>query len=381
MKHAILSPSGAHRWLNCPGSIQANKDKPWEQSVYALEGTSAHTLLEVCLRTDSDPTTFLGKTLERGHMPVDEDMADGVGYALDYTKSYLANNPKATIRIEQPVFPAPLLGLSNSIIWGTPDIQLDNYPIELVTIDYKHGVGIVVPVKENPQLRIYHAGGRQSAGRYRRYRSVVVQPRVPKRRPVQEHTITDVQLVQWLDTVVKPAADLALTDDAPRVAGDWCRYCAADGKCKAQMEQKLVKAKKEFTADPKSLAPADVARYLDMVPAVETAIQGLKSYAISLVHRGVKVPGYEADTTRSSRIWQDEEKANKVLTKMGLETKERYEVSLLSPAKAEAALVAKGKIPRKKRGQPRQNTPLDDVIAYTDGNPTIRKIPPPDSVA
>ena len=50
MKHAILSPSASHRWLVCPGSVEANIGKPWTQSVFALEGTSAHALLEVCLR-------------------------------------------------------------------------------------------------------------------------------------------------------------------------------------------------------------------------------------------------------------------------------------------------------------------------------------------
>lgn len=358
----------------CQGSIEANRGKPWEQSIYALEGTSAHTLLEVCLRMEAEPTEFLGKTLEDGHVPVDEDMADSVGFALDYVASYMADNKKAKLRIEHPVYPAPLLGLKNELLWGTPDIQVDNYPHEVVTLDYKHGIGITVPVKDNPQIKLYHAGARQNAGRYRRYRSVVVQPRLPKRKPVQEHTHTDAELVKWLDDTVKPAIALALKPNAPRLAGDWCRYCAANGKCLAQMEQKLAKAKKEFTQDPKGLAPRDLAKYLDMVPGIEVAIKGLKEYAIQAVHAGAKVPGYEAGFTRSSRVWVDEDKANAAIAKLGIEPKERFEVALKSPAKLEEVLVAKGLQERRKRGQPRPKSPLDKHIALTEGNPTIVKV-------
>lgn len=45
--HALLSPSAAERWINCPASVFLNKDIPDEGSVYADEGTAAHTLMEL----------------------------------------------------------------------------------------------------------------------------------------------------------------------------------------------------------------------------------------------------------------------------------------------------------------------------------------------
>lgn len=382
MKHALLSPSSAHRWLACPGSVQANSDKPWEQNFYALQGTTAHALLETCLRLDADPASFEGQVIEEGHMPIDEEMVDAVGYAIDWTRAYMANNPKAVLRIEQPVYPAALLGTKKGVLWGTPDIQISNYPIEVVTLDYKHGVGIPVSVKDNPQIKIYHLGARAEFGAYRRYRSVVVQPRVPKRRPVQEATLTDAELMKWADKTVAPVIPVALSSEAPRNAGDWCRYCAASGRCPAQMTQKLEKASEEFgkAKTGKKLTPKETARYLDMLPSLQIAIDALYQAATHDIHNGISIPGYTASWSVPRRAWRDADEANQVLESMGLEKRERFEVTLLSPSKAEKALQAKGKIARKKRGEPRVPSPLKDYVVYTEQKPTISKFVEPDAV-
>ena len=247
MKHAILSSSASHRWLVCPGSVEANVGKPWEQSVYALEGTSAHALLEVCLRLGAAPEEFFGDTLESGHMPVDEGMTDGVGYALDYVEAYTANNPKTKVLIEHTVAFGAAIGATDEEGFGTSDIILDNFPAEVVVIDYKHGIGHSVSVKDNSQLLLYAVGMRAQRGRYQRYRKVVVQPRLAKRKPVQEApAMPDVKVMQWVDKVVRPVVPVALSKGAPRVAGAHCHYCAANGNCVAQYELVMKKAQEEF---------------------------------------------------------------------------------------------------------------------------------------
>ena len=376
--HALVGPSSAHRWLKCPGSVLANADKPWEQNAYALEGTSAHALLETAMRLDCAPEEFLGQVLEAGHVPVDEEMADAVGYAIDFVSGYMSTNPKATLHIETPVYPAKLLGTRQSVIWGTPDIQISTPGAELVTIDYKHGIGIPVGVKDNPQIRLYHAGKRVEHGPYRRYRSVVIQPRIPRRKPIQEAVLTDKELMHWIEKEVRPVIPILLKEDAPRLAGDWCRYCFASGNCPAQMKQVFEKAAKEFgkvSASPKALAPAELAKYLNMLPAVEEAMTSFKAVAIKAVHAGVKVPGWEQDWTHARRKWADDDKATALLEKLGLEKKERYSIELVSPRAAEDLLRKKGKLARPKRGEKRPASPLEPVVVYGEQNPTIRRTP------
>ena len=48
-QHSVLSPSGAHRWMRCPGSIAAESGMPDTSSKYAAEGTAAHELASKCL--------------------------------------------------------------------------------------------------------------------------------------------------------------------------------------------------------------------------------------------------------------------------------------------------------------------------------------------
>lgn len=379
MKHAKLSASSSHRWLACPGSIEANANKVHTDNFYALEGTTAHGLLEVCLTIGGEPSSYVGKVLQKGHMVVDDAMADGVGYALDWVRAYLADNPKAKLHAEHRVHYGVQIGTTDDLAFGTSDVIIDNYPKEVVVLDYKHGVGISVSVKENSQLRLYGVGMRHQRGRYQRYRAVVVQPRVPKRKPVQEASITDAELSKWLNEVVIPIVPVALGTGAPRNAGDHCKYCEADGNCKAQFARVQEMAAKEFkgaAADPKSLTPVEVAQLLDVLETLSSIGEAVKKHAITEVHAGREIPGYVKGWTRSTRVWADEEKANAKLEELGLEKRERYAVTLLSPAKATDALKAKGVWPKKQRGVKEQMTPLDDVLAYTEGNPTITKAPP-----
>ena len=49
-KHALLSASSSHRWLNCPPSARLCEQYEDRGSNYAAEGTDAHALGEYKLK-------------------------------------------------------------------------------------------------------------------------------------------------------------------------------------------------------------------------------------------------------------------------------------------------------------------------------------------
>lgn len=127
-----------------------------------------------------------------------------------------------------------------------------------------------------------------------------------------------------------------------------------------------------------ALTPKQIAQLLQTLEAMNQIGDAVKAHAIKLVHQGVVIPGYEADFTNARRVWADDEKANKLLEKLGLEKRERYSVELLSPSQAEKALKAKGLWPKKVRGSAAADftDPFTKhkLLSYTDTKPTIRRV-------
>ena len=64
MQHARLSASGAHRWLNSPGSVAAEQGLKGDfSSIAANEGSAAHELAEMCFVKNEPARYFIGQTL------------------------------------------------------------------------------------------------------------------------------------------------------------------------------------------------------------------------------------------------------------------------------------------------------------------------------
>lgn len=249
--HAVLSPSASERWIACPGSVAATAQIPQKPAgKYALEGTAAHSLLEMCLRLDQDPEKFLGHEIEEGFL-VTEEMAAAVGHALDFVRQTLDTNPRMRLHIETRVKIGPLIGLHNGELEGTADIILEDGSLCIVA-DYKHGAGIYVDARDNSQLKLYAAGARERAGKaFYKYQNVIIQPRIYANngRPVRDFHITESELINWLQKTVRPSAHAALAPNAPRNAGAHCKWCGAAGRCREFARHAASVAAAEFSAD------------------------------------------------------------------------------------------------------------------------------------
>ena len=108
-QHAILSASGASRWLACPPSARLEQNFPNTTSEYAEEGTLAHELGEQVLKQKLGLISI--KEFNKEYKTIKENKF----YApdmLDYVDTYIdtcmekvseakARTPDAIFRIEQ----------------------------------------------------------------------------------------------------------------------------------------------------------------------------------------------------------------------------------------------------------------------------------------
>lgn len=359
MKHARLSASGAHRWLACPGSIAAEDAFGDQRSSYAAEGSAAHALCERCLVHEQDADQYLGWHVTVGtqdliteHAPdpigenettfaVDKEMVDAVQQYLDYVRSI-----PGELIIEQRV---------NFSRWvpegfGTADAVVVAEGICHI-IDFKYGKGVRIDADENPQMMLYGLGALHEFefiyDYFEKFQLTVVQPRLDH---ISEYEISYDDLLMWGDLEVKPAADLACSDHAPRKPGEkQCRFCKAKGTCKALAESSLALIFEGFEdQDPSiteptpkcvdSLSPEEVAEILKHTSLIKDWVGALEAHAHAQLTNGAEIPGWKLVAGRSSRDWNDAAKAEGAL-KRKLGAKNAYQPrKLLSPAQAEKVL-------------------------------------------
>lgn len=316
-EHARLAPSAADRWMVCAGSVQAVHGPYAKDSsnVYADLGRAAHKLLELCMLLEEDPDDYIGLSID-GH-DIDEDMTSAVGTAIDYVNRYLIDHPNAKVVSEHIVSLERATGRRD--LWGTLDIAIDNYqqdPDELVIIDYKHGQGVPVAVERNPQLMLYALGYRSNTRRtFARYRFVIVQPRIFRELiRVKEWECDNRTLNEFL-AEVREAAAATDAPDAPRVAGDHCRWCPALTRCRAVSLRNMRTAMEDFTImsedpiklkDPQDITPIERARLLNSLPMLQAWAAAFWTDSVIRIWRGEDIPGWKPVAGKTKRQWRQD---------------------------------------------------------------------------
>ncbi len=157
--HSKYGGSGAHRYWECAGCINLQEkakvmpDFDSTPSVYATEGTIAHMLAEVCLKTNENADEYIGETFEADDrfIIISGEMAAAVQVYLDHIRETCENEfgtNKSFLEIEKEF----TLKSLDPEAFGTNDACLHVPFHKLVVWDYKHGKGVVVEIKFNKQI-------------------------------------------------------------------------------------------------------------------------------------------------------------------------------------------------------------------------------------
>lgn len=357
--HARLSPSSAHRWMLCPGAPRLEEQAPPDEgSEYAAEGTAAHALAEMCLRTDSWPCDHLGEEVEG--FEVTKDMADAVTVYVRYVRGL----PGACY-IEELVSLEDL-GLAEDI-FGTVDFgSWEPEGRTLYVVDYKHGAGVVVDVADNPQTLCYILGlVLKLRVRPERIVAAIVQPRAYRDNAIDEVEYTWDDLLAFKDELVWAVQAVQEPDAAVGPVGDHCKWCRAKAFCPAQQSNALTVAQDTFAAEmpddttdiaPEALTTEQLALVLERAPQVEDWLKAVREYARTLLEAGEEVPGWKLVAKRASRRWADEAEAE-AWFRQRYPVKDVYTQKLLSPAQAEKLL----------KDRPRLRVPDGMIVSSSSG--------------
>lgn len=307
MAHAILSASGASKWMNCPPSARLELDFPNKSSEFAQEGTLAHELGELKLRRQLGEISTRKYNSEVKKIEKDKlytaDMPDYVDMYVDTciekVNEAKAKTPDAVISVEQR------LDFSEWVPegFGTGDMVIIADGM-MEVCDLKYGKGVPVSAVNNKQMRLYALGAIAEFGFLYDIQSVrmtIIQPRLDS---ISSDELSVDDLLKWADEIVKPTAELAFKGEGDFCAAEHCGFCRAKSVCKARADKNLELARYEFrTTD--TLSDLDIADILSKADELAKWAKDVQEYALEQAVQGVAYPGYKVVEGRSNRKYTD----------------------------------------------------------------------------
>ena len=300
-QHSLLSPSSAHRWLNCPPSAKLCAEYEDTSSPYAQQGTDAHELcqhkLELALELDTvDPTPALAY--------YDEEMetccSEYAAFVMETVAKIKQVCPDPLVLIEQRLdfsqYVPQGFGRGDCVIIADGTMHV---------IDFKYGVGVLVSAKNNPQMLCYALGAMALLDSLYEFDSICMTIFQPRRENISSYTISKADLLHWADTVLTPTAKLAYAGKGEFKAGDHCQFCKVKATCRKRAEYNLELARYDFEM-PVHLEPQEIAAILDRLDQLTAWAEDVKDYALTEALSGTHYEGYKLVAGRAVRKYADE---------------------------------------------------------------------------
>jgi hypothetical protein len=264
----LPSASGADRVVYCAGSVGAeSKIPPSKSGKDAQHGNHVHGEVageEVDINEREALTATYCKEIE---MAITIKWAGGRPYDEIREVRFWLTDSKL-----------------NKIFSGKPDLVLIHERRALI-LDFKALMGEVAVSPKNWQLRslavllaAQHDLDEVTVG--------IIQPWVTR---TPELCIYDRADLEKSEKVLLAALEAARQPNAPRKAGDHCKWCRAKKGCE-QFESKYLVPLEAATLE---LSPAKIAEYLTKAPLAKKFFEELDEFALTAAASGVEIPGFK----------------------------------------------------------------------------------------
>jgi hypothetical protein len=338
--HSRLSPSGAHRWMRCPGSVAAEEGKPDTKRRESAEGTFAHeVLLDLALPFEIEPHYFIGRKRK----------IDGFEIECDFEMA------ETLLPVYDEIIGIPGIHLYETRVdlsfWipgesGTADCGILGKNFVMIR-DLKYGAGVPVHPERNEQAMAYALGMCRhfhTLGHDLRGKKIIIaidQPRCAGGGGIWE---TDLKTLREFGEEFAEAGVRAKDKDAPRIPGEkQCQWCKAKEDCKPLAEHMLALAQLDFDhldeeepelVSPSSLSAKQRAKIIRKQKLFESWLKAVHFMTLQDALAGRPAGGLKAVYGRAPpRRWDNQERAVSTLEEIGLNPYKDPEV--LSPAGAE----------------------------------------------
>lgn len=361
--HAILSASGAHRWLACTPSARFELQFPKFTSAYAEEGTLAHAVAELTTRFylgEIDENTYEDTLAELSKSSYFTD--EMLEYAESYAKFIMKRLAEAKKVCADPVvILESRLDFSKYVPggFGTGDCLIIAEPV-LDVIDYKYGKGHRVEAEDNPQMQLYGLGALaefEALYDIQTVRMTIFQPRLSGVCDSAEKSVKE--LKTWGAKTVKPRAKLADKGEGEFAPSEEaCRFCRAKAHCKARADKNL--ALFDESPDPLTITAEEAGMILAKADDIEGWLKDLRELVSKALTAGEEVAGWKMVEGRSNRRFLDEDQVVEAMKAAGYDEALLYERKIITLTKME-----------KDFGKKVVGEILKDLIVKPQGAPTL----------
>ena len=343
-KHALLSASSATRWLNCTPSARLTEKYEDTTSIYAAEGTLAHSVGELLLRLElggndgAEVEEF--KELCKDEMFYEgmvDEVEDYTNYVLEQFNAALAKTKDAKIfleeRLDYSTYVPEGFGTGDCIIIADGEMEI---------IDLKFGKGVEVSPINNDQLKLYALGAYEKYGFIYGIEKVTMTIAQVRLNNISSWTITAGMLEEWVENELIDKAKLAFEGKGETSPGQWCGFCKVKNTCRARAELHL--GLYQPLQDTRLLSTNELASILDFVDDIAKWAKELKDYTLDAALKGTKYLGYKLVEGRSNRVIEDETALATKLLSEGYEEVKIYKPKTLEGITNLEKIVGKKKL-------------------------------------
>ena len=298
--HALLSPSGAYRWMNCTPAPRLEENFEEQESDFAKEGTLAHEICEEKLKYRLQISDGVEATMSEAYKNNELYSEEMECFTDEYVNivwdSYLETritdettklDVEMTFELE-PYIPEGF-GSADAVITSKKHIHV---------FDFKYGKGVEVSAIDNPQMKIYALGAYLRTHSVENVEMTIIQPRIYN---ISHYKMKFEDLLDWAKNSLSALAKQAFKGIGEQKAGAWCKFCKAKGRCVALQQMSLEQRKEPGLMSDKELGEA-----LERIELLRSWADAVEVEAQQTLQDGGDVPGWKLVAGRQRRKITDE---------------------------------------------------------------------------